>query len=66
MGFLSAPPAGGRPPALGARLGVDGAADRLQWVGEYLYLWCPHGVLASPFGTVNWEKELGVTVTMRN
>lgn len=33
--------------------------------GDHCYLWCPKGVLESPFGTVDWGK-LGVTVTMRN
>ena len=30
------------------------------------YLWCPQGVLKSLFGTVDWDRRLGVTVTMRN
>ena len=33
---------------------------------DHCYLWCPQGVLKSLFGTVDWDRKLGVTVTMRN
>lgn len=39
---------------------------KLRIDGDRLYLWCPDGVLASPFGTVDWRQALGVEVTMRN
>ncbi len=39
----------------------------LQRISEdHCYLWCPQGVLKSLFGTVDWDRRLGVTVTMRN
>jgi uncharacterized protein (DUF1697 family) len=34
--------------------------------GDHCYLWCPQGVLKSPSGTVDWDRRLGVVVTMRN
>ena len=37
-----------------------------QVTAEHCYLWCPAGVLKSPFGTVDWDRRLGVVVTMRN
>jgi hypothetical protein len=41
-------------------------AGRCEVTAEHCYLWCPAGVLASPFGTVDWDRRLGVVVTMRN
>ena len=35
-------------------------------IGQHVYLWCPEGIMASPFATLNWERTLGVAVTMRN
>ena len=35
-------------------------------VRDHCYLWCPQGALKSLFGTVDWDRKLGVTVTMRN
>jgi uncharacterized protein (DUF1697 family) len=34
--------------------------------GDHCYLWCPQGVSKSLFGTVDWDRKLGVAVTMRN
>ncbi len=34
--------------------------------GDHCYLWCPSGVNVSLFATVDWDRKLGVTVTMRN
>lgn len=33
---------------------------------DHCYLWCPQGVHGSLFGAVDWDRKLGVTVTMRN
>ena len=38
----------------------------VRLVDGHLYLWCPDGILNSPFATVAWPKVLGTTVTMRN
>lgn len=67
LGFLSAVPDAERLSALDA-LTADGdaAADQCRIVGNHLYLWCPRGVLDSVFSTVNWDKRIGVTTTMRN
>ena len=47
---------------------IDGLdePDHIAVLGSELYLWCPDGVLKSPFAKVAWEKALGVPVTMRN
>ena len=34
--------------------------------GDHCYLWCPKGVNVSLFATLDWDRKLGVTVTMRN
>ncbi len=39
---------------------------RYRISGDHCYLWCPAGVRGSLFGTVSWDRQLGVTVTMRN
>lgn len=62
LGFLSGPPEAGA---------IDAVLDRhddgnLRFEGGHLYLWCPNGVLKSPFASVDWKRELGVDVTMRN
>ena len=58
----------GAPDPAGARAleSADLAPNRVRIVGREVYLWCPAGVNDSPFSTVNWEKHLGVAVTMRN
>ena len=43
-----------------------GVAGRQHIADDHCYLWCPRGVLKSPFGTVDWHRRLGVVVTMRN
>jgi uncharacterized protein (DUF1697 family) len=45
---------------------LDVAPNHIRVIGRELYLWCPDGVLASPFGTTRWDRVLGVPVTMRN
>ncbi len=62
LGFLSRPPKAGSVAAV-----LDRHPDgNLRFEGGHLYLWCPDGVLKSPFATVDWQRELGVDVTMRN
>ena len=67
LGFLSDAPDAGRVAGV-AELGGDGGADtdRARIVGRHLYLWCPRGVLDSLFASVDWDRRLGVTATMRN
>lgn len=33
---------------------------------DHCYLWCPKGVNVSLFATMDWDRKLGTTVTMRN
>ena len=42
------------------------APDEVRLIARELYLWCPKGVLDSPFSKVDWRRQLGVDVTMRN
>lgn len=63
MGF----PAGALDPRAATGVAAMEAAPNLvRLVDDHLYLWCPDGVLKSPFATVAWPKALGTTVTMRN
>jgi uncharacterized protein (DUF1697 family) len=67
VGFLSAVPDVERQSALNAlNAGSDATADQCRIVGNHLYLWCPRGVLDSVFSTINWDRRIGVTTTMRN
>ncbi len=63
LGFLSDPPL-----AEGvARLSdEDFGIDQLRIVDRHVYLWCPNGLMGSPFGKLNFDRVLGVAVTMRN
>jgi len=63
VGFLSGRPDPARVTEL---LEQDFGADEVRLLGREVYLWCPGGVLDSPFGKVDWEKSIGVSVTMRN
>lgn len=69
VGFFSAVPAADRLMEfrryLHDRLDPAVAGEQLIAV-DHCYLWCPQGVLTSPFGTVDWDRRLGVVVTMRN
>jgi uncharacterized protein (DUF1697 family) len=70
LGFFSAVPDADRLTALAQffqeqQLDPDVAGVH-RIVAEHCYLWCPQGVLKSPFGTVDWNRRLGVVVTMRN
>lgn len=62
LGFLSGTPKAGAMDAVIERHD-DG---NLRFEKGHLYLWCPDGALKSPFATVDWKRELGVDVTMRN
>jgi uncharacterized protein (DUF1697 family) len=63
VGFLAGPPDASGAAAVKS---LVVAPNLLRMIGRELYLWCPDGVLQSPFATVNWDKQLGVAVTMRN
>ncbi|GGM14458.1 DUF1697 domain-containing protein [Nakamurella endophytica] len=72
LGFLSATPAAAAVAALDeavrrrqARGGKD-SDDRYVMVGDHVHLWCASSVHESVFATVDWDRLLGVTVTMRN
>ncbi len=41
-------------------------AGRYRIIADHCYLWCPQGVHSSLFAAVDWDRKLGVTVTMRN
>ena len=69
LGFLSDVPGAGRVagvPELDGDAGSDADSDQARIVGSHLYLWCPRGVLDSLFASVDWDRRLGVTTTMRN
>jgi uncharacterized protein (DUF1697 family) len=66
LGFLSAVPEAQHVQALALPPGDGAGDDQFRIDDRHLYLWCPRGVLDSVFSTVNWDKRLGVTVTMRN
>lgn len=44
----------------------DFAPNIVRVVKSEVYLWCPNGVQDSPFARVDWDRRLGVPVTMRN
>ena len=70
LGFFSAEPAADRLAAfeeLVESKKVDPEVGGLHLIDrDHCYLWCPQGALKSLFGTVDWDRKLGVTVTMRN
>jgi uncharacterized protein (DUF1697 family) len=63
VGFLAGTP---DPAGLRALGSLEVAPNQVRVDGREVYLWCPAGVIHSPFSTVNWDKQLGVPVTMRN
>lgn len=67
LGFLSAAPDPAKVAGL-PELGdaADTAPDAVRLVGDHLYLWCPNGILKATFSRVDWDRKLGVVVTMRN
>lgn len=70
LGFFSAVPDAARLTAFQdyiAAKDLDPEVAGLHQISQdRCYLWCPQGVLKSLFGTVDWDRRLGVTVTMRN
>ena len=70
LGFFSAVPEKGKLAAFEEFLAgreADPATQGLHRIaGDHCYLWCPQGVSKSLFATVDWDRQLGVTVTMRN
>lgn len=70
LGFFSAVPDAARLANFRTSLEsqqLDPEVAGLQRIADdHCYLWCPQGVLKSPFGTIDWTRKLGVAVTMRN
>ena len=63
LGFLSDPPLS---EGVARLSGEDFGIDQLRIVDRHVYLWCPNGLMGSPFGKLNFDRVLGVAVTMRN
>jgi uncharacterized protein (DUF1697 family) len=63
IGFLSESP---RPEGVKELTSQDFGVDQLGIIDQHLYLWCPNGITGSPFGKLNFDRILGVAVTMRN
>jgi len=63
IGFLSDPPL---PEGVKRLASQDFGLDQLGIIDQHLYLWCPNGITGSPFGKLNFDRILGVAVTMRN
>ena len=49
-----------------AVLSRDLTPNLLHIDGRTLYIWCPNGILESPFASIAWEREVGAAATMRN
>jgi uncharacterized protein (DUF1697 family) len=63
VAFLDpAPP----PEALKRLTEADYGDDQLRAVDDHLYLWCPNGLSKSSFARLNFDRVLGVAVTVRN
>jgi uncharacterized protein (DUF1697 family) len=63
VGFLAGEP---DPAAARGLDSLDVVPNLVRLKGREVYLWCPAGVRDSPFSTIDWDKQLGVPVTMRN
>lgn len=63
VGFLAEKP---KPAAVKGLTARDYGDDLLRGSGQHLYLWCPEGMSASPFFKLDFDRELGVAVTLRN
>lgn len=70
LGFFSAVPDAARLATFGQLLDAQQLDAEVPGgcviADDHCYLWCPQGVLRSPFGTMDWNRKLGVVVTMRN
>lgn len=67
IGFMSSAPTPDRLDDL-IRLSpqIDIKGDRWKLVGREIHILCEIDVQSSIFGSIDWQKILGVTVTMRN
>lgn len=63
LGFLDGHP---DPATAQAVEAMEIAPDRAALLGDHLYLWCPDGISKGPLSRVDWDRRLGVTVTVRN
>jgi uncharacterized protein (DUF1697 family) len=63
VGFLSDPP---QPEGVASLADRDFGVDQVRVVDQHAYLWCPEGISRSPLGKLNFDRILGVAVTMRN
>jgi uncharacterized protein (DUF1697 family) len=63
VGFLSDPP---RPDGVKSLAQADYGVDQVRVLDRHAYLWCPDGISKSPLGKINFDRILGVAVTMRN
>jgi uncharacterized protein (DUF1697 family) len=63
VGFLSDPP---RPEGVASLTDEDFGADQVRVIERHVYLWCPEGISRSSFAKLNFDRILGVAVTMRN
>jgi uncharacterized protein (DUF1697 family) len=63
IGFLSDRP---QPEGVARLAAADYGDDRVEVVNRHVYLWCPQGISQSPLGKLNFDRILGVAVTIRN
>jgi uncharacterized protein (DUF1697 family) len=63
VGFLSDSP---RPDGVNTLAEADYGVDQVRVLDRHAYLWCPEGISRSPLGKLNFDRILGVAVTMRN
>jgi uncharacterized protein (DUF1697 family) len=67
LGFLAATPQASRVAQIPQLAdAADTAPDLVRLTGDHMYLWCPNGILKATFSRVDWDRRLGVAVTMRN
>ncbi len=63
VGFLSDRPL---PEGVVSLADGDFGVDEVRVVDQHAYLWCPEGISRSAFAKFNFDRILGVAVTMRN
>ncbi len=63
VGFLSDQP---KLDGVNSLAETDYGMDQVRVLDRHAYLWCPEGISRSPLGKLNFDRILGVTVTMRN
>jgi uncharacterized protein (DUF1697 family) len=64
--FVAFPDGPPRPEGVTSLTSEDYGIDQLRVVDSHVYLWCPDGISKSPFARANFDRILGVPVTMRN